>query len=157
MYRLLCIASFAQQFSFCFFHGVACIRNIILRVPFMFQWLMNSNSIPGPTKWFNDHALLWLWYRLAAIAPIQPGNFHMPRGVWALKRKKISFVLLSSICMDIFLIHLPIDRHLDCSLFGLTWIMLLWILCKSVIFINMFLFFVDWYLGIEFLGWEERP
>ena len=88
MYRLLCIASFAQQFSFCFFHGVACIRNIILRVPFMFQWLMNSNSIPGPTKWFNDHALLWLWYRLAAIAPLGPLAWEPPHDMGvALKGK----------------------------------------------------------------------
>ena len=29
-------------------------------------------SIPGLTQWIKDVALLWLWLRLAATAPIRP-------------------------------------------------------------------------------------
>ena len=31
-----------------------------------------AGSIPGLAQWVNDLALLWLWYRLTVIAPIQP-------------------------------------------------------------------------------------
>ena len=32
----------------------------------------DEGSIPGPTQWVKDPALLWLWYRPAAEAQIQP-------------------------------------------------------------------------------------
>ena len=32
----------------------------------------NEGSIPGLAQWAKDLALLWLWCRLAAIAPIRP-------------------------------------------------------------------------------------
>ena len=70
----------------------------------MAQWLTNPTrnhevvgSIPGLDQWVKesgvavscgvgyrhdlDLALLWLWRRQAAIAPIRPGNLHMPQ-VW---------------------------------------------------------------------------
>jgi len=31
-----------------------------------------SGSIPGLPRWVKDPALLWLWYRLVATAPIGP-------------------------------------------------------------------------------------
>ena len=30
----------------------------------------NAGSIPVLTQWVKDLVLLWLWYRLAALAPI---------------------------------------------------------------------------------------
>ena len=57
---------------------------------------MNSTSIhkdagliPGLAQWFGDLVLLWLWCRLAAVAPIKPLAWELTyaAGV-ALKKKK---------------------------------------------------------------------
>ena len=32
----------------------------------------DEGSIPSLTQWVKDPKLLWLWCRLAAVAPIQP-------------------------------------------------------------------------------------
>ena len=49
----------------------------------------DMDSIPGFTQWVKDLALLWLWCRPAAAAPIQPLAWEPPyaAGV-ALKRKQ---------------------------------------------------------------------
>ena len=46
-------------------------------------------SIPGFAQWVKDLALLWLWYRLAAIAPIRLQAWEPPYAMGtALKGKK---------------------------------------------------------------------
>ena len=54
-----------------------------------------GNLIPSPTQWVEHPALLWLWYKLAAIAPIRPLAWEPPCAVGAAlkrpKKKKIFF------------------------------------------------------------------
>ena len=46
-------------------------------------------SILGLAQWVKDPALLWLWLRPAAVAPIQPQDWEMPYAAgMALKKKK---------------------------------------------------------------------
>ena len=49
----------------------------------------DADLIPGLTEWIGYPALLWLWHRLAAVAPIQPLAWEVPyaTGV-ALKSEK---------------------------------------------------------------------
>ena len=57
-------------------------------VPVMAQCLTNPTrnhevvgSIPGLVQWVNDPALLWLWCRPAAAAPIRPLAWEPPYAV----------------------------------------------------------------------------
>ena len=45
-------------------------------------------SIPGLTQRVKDLALLWLWHRLAAVAPIPPLAWELPYAVGAALKKK---------------------------------------------------------------------
>ena len=48
-----------------------------------------TGSIPGLAQWVKDLALLWLWCRLAAAAPIRPLAWELPYAApSAIKRKK---------------------------------------------------------------------
>jgi len=66
-------------------------------VPVVAQWLANltrncevSGSVPGLAPWVKDLALLWLWCRLVAAAPIGPLAWEPPyaTGVALEKTKK---------------------------------------------------------------------
>ena len=38
----------------------------------------DAGSIPGLDQWIGDLALLWLWCRPAAVAPIRPLAWELP-------------------------------------------------------------------------------
>ena len=61
-------------------------------VPIMAQQVknlssMHKGSIPGPDQWVKHPALLWLWCRPAATAPIRPLAWEPPYAVCVALKK----------------------------------------------------------------------
>ena len=48
----------------------------------------DAGSIPGPTQWVEDLALLWLWCSLAAAAQIGPLPWELPYDIGAALSQK---------------------------------------------------------------------
>ena len=75
---------------------VAALTKQFLSVPFRAHLLTNLtrihedvDSIPGLSQWVKDLALLWLWCRPAAVAPIGPLAWEPPYAMGAtLKSQK---------------------------------------------------------------------
>ena len=82
------------------------VQVVVAGVPLVAQRVKNPTSIhedvgsiPHLVQWVTDLAMLWLWYRLAAAAVIQPchRNCHMPQ-VQPEKTKKKKKEVAAALC-----------------------------------------------------------
>ena len=63
------------------FHGGSAVMNLT-------NIHEDVGSTPGLAHWVKDLALLWLWYRPEATAPIWPVAWELPYAVGAALKKK---------------------------------------------------------------------
>ena len=70
----------------------------------------DEGSIPSLTQWVKDPKLLWLWCRLAAVAPIRPPSLgtsichgYSPKKTKDQKKKKKKNNVSISTTLDVFL------------------------------------------------------
>ena len=96
MYSLFCISTKVASREFC-------CGSVVMEATSTHE---DEGLIPGPVQWIKDPALLWLWYKLAAEALIQPLAWELSYAVGAglkrqkkkKKKKKVCFQLISKGC-----------------------------------------------------------
>ena len=84
----------------------------------------DTGSFLGPAQWVKDPALLWLWRRPAATAPIHPLAWEPPYAVGvALKkrgrRKKHFQGFIAQLATDTF--HFSLDQRVGTALVEARW------------------------------------
>ena len=66
-------------------------------------------------RYGSDSVLLWLWRRLAAVAPIQPLAWELPYVMAAaLKRKKQCYVLAFILVYQTQNLKGPLEKEVSC-------------------------------------------
>ena len=76
-----------------------------------------AGSIPGLSQWIKDPVLLWLWCRLAAIAPIRPLAWEPPYASGeVLKSKKKKFLS----CFQLVLILNDLKKYVCICIWNCT-------------------------------------
>ena len=73
----------------------------------------DEGSIPGPAQWVEDLALLWLWRRPAAAAPISPLAWKPPYATGAAlekEKKKKKKDMCVCVCVCVYIYASPLEQ-----------------------------------------------